>query len=109
MIFIPILLFLIPLAMLYVPDFVGDIKEKIAINDGKLSAGYYKDYKGENYQKALITLESIGFTNIKEIDLEDEGFLKKDGDVVSISINGNEYFVSSDYFEKDVPIVITYH
>ncbi len=104
---------LICFAIILLCGFGPSIKMKIskAINqsEGKISAGYYKDFEGENYQYVKSTLESAGFINIELIDLDDQGLFKKDGEVTSISVGGNTSFDSLDYFDKDVKVVITYH
>lgn len=88
--------------MSYMPKAIGR-------SEGKISAGFYRDLVGENYQYVESTLEAAGFTNIELIDLDDQGLFKKDGEVTSVSVGGNTSFDSLDYFDKDVKVVITYH
>lgn len=97
--------FLILFAICFIPKISALVNQ----SEGKICAGYYDNLKGENYQYVKSTLESAGFTNIELIDLDDQGMFKKDGEVTSISIGGNTSFDSSDYFDKDVTVVITFH
>ncbi len=81
-----------------------------AEKEGKISAGKYEDYEGEDYAAVVEQLKSFGFTNISCVDLDDSGVLFwRDGKVESVSIEGDTTFYSSDYFYPDVVIVITYH
>ena len=86
------------------------IKEKNAIEDGKVSVGFYKDFEGENYEVVVEQLKVLGFTNIKLINLSDSGFLFwNKGKVDSISIGGNSTFDSIDYFYPNEIVIISYH
>ena len=40
---------------------------------GKICAGYYDDYIGENYEAVVEQFEEMGFTNIVTVDLDDAG------------------------------------
>lgn len=105
--------FIFAMVILLSPAFIlslkSDISEKNNRLKGRISAGYYDNYIGQNYQYVKSTLESAGFIKIELIDLDDQGLFKKDGEVTNISIGGNASFTSSDYFDKDVTVVITYH
>ena len=81
----------------------GDREAKKAAEDGRISAGSDEDYVGENYEAVVDQLETLGFTNVKAIDLDDSGvtFWKADK-VESVSIGGDTSFYSGDYFEPDV-------
>lgn len=83
---------------------------KKAAEDGRISAGSDEDYVGENYEAVVDQLETLGFTNVKAIDLDDAGitFWKADK-VESVSIGGDTSFYSGDYFEPDVTIIVKYH
>lgn len=89
-------------SMAYIPKIIGEA-------EGKICAGFHRDLEGKNYQYVKSTLEAAGFSNIELIELNDEDFFNKDGDVSSVSVGGNTSFDSSDYFDKDAKIVITYH
>lgn len=105
-IFMCIILLLSVGALSFVLGYMPEIKAK---SEGKITAGYHKDLEGENYNYVKSTLEAAGFENIKLIDLKDDSFFNKDGEVESVSVGGNSSFGSSDYFDKNAEVVITYH
>ena len=71
----------------------------------------YSYYKNENYQMMTEELKEAGFTNIKAVKDDDliVGFLHDDGDIKSISINGNEKFEEGTRFLPNAEIIIVYH
>ena len=84
-------------------------KEKQAIASGKISAGYYQDYLEKDYEGVVAQFEAAGFTNIQTIDLHDAGIrFWENGEVVSVSVDGDKQFSRSDYFSPDVKVVISY-
>lgn len=87
-----------------------EVEEWVAKGQGKISAGYYQDLVGEDYKAVEAHFEAAGFTHITLIDLNDSGILfwKKDK-VKMISIAGNNSFDTTDWFEPDDEVVITYH
>ncbi len=68
-------------------------------------------FKGENYKDVKTQFELAGFRNIELEPIEDLviGFLKKDGDVESVSIDGKTDFIKGDWFTDDSKILIRYH
>lgn len=68
-------------------------------------------YKGENYQDVVTGLKEAGFTNIETEALDDlvTGILTKDGEVESVSVNGETKYDPDARYASDVKIVITYH
>lgn len=81
-----------------------------AIDAGKISAGQSYKLIGEDYRTVEAHFEAAGFTNIQLIDLDDSGFeFWIDGDVETISIGGDTSFTSSDYYDPDTKVVISYH
>jgi hypothetical protein len=67
--------------------------------------------KGENYLEVIERFESAGFTNIQlvvkyDIILE---WLIYDGDVESVTINGENMYDETSEYRPDSEIVITYH
>ena len=87
-----------------------EIEEKNALSEGKINAGYYEDLIGEDYKTVEAHFRSAGFTNIELIDLNDSGILFwKDGKVETISIAGNTTFESTDWFDPNCKVVISYH
>ncbi|SCY47492.1 hypothetical protein SAMN02910370_02720 [Lachnospiraceae bacterium XPB1003] len=88
-----------------------DDEEKESINAGMIQVGQsYNDLEGKKYQAVEAILDSAGFTNITTIDLDDAGWFKNKADTVeSVTIGGDSYFSSSDYFYPDEKIIISYH
>lgn len=80
--------------------------------DGKIRVNYSSsDFEGSNYEDVISQLEKQGFTNIKTNPDDDliVGWIKKDGEVEKVEIDGYTKFSSSSRFLPDVEIVITYH
>ena len=87
-----------------------EIDEKVAKNEGKVSAGYYRDLVGEDNKTVKAHFEAAGFTNIELIDLDDSGLMFwNEGKVETISVGGDTNFESTDWFEPDVKVIISYH
>lgn len=81
-----------------------------AIDSGKISAGSYEDYKGEDYEAVVEQLEALGFENISCVDLDDSGVLFwRSGKVESVSIGGDTTFAKSDYFLPSESVIVKYH
>lgn len=99
--------------MLLIPIFMSGklfFNEKMAEKDGKINAGYYNDLIGKDYETVFAHFESAGFTDIELIDLDDSGVMFwKEGEVETISVGGKTSFDSTDWFEIDTKVVISYH
>lgn len=70
-----------------------------------------KAAKGMNYEDVVKEFEHTGFTNISfnvEYDII-TGWITDDGEVKSITINGNSKYDSNDKYRLDAEIIITYH
>ena len=67
--------------------------------------------KGKDYQKVVDEFESSGFTNIKLEKLDDlvTGWLTKDGEVESVSVDGDTGYSADTWYPADAEVVITYH
>ena len=94
--------------------FMASKEEKEAKNNseaGMIQVGQSADYiEGKNYNSVVEILESAGFTNIKTIDLDDSGrFWDKADTVESVSIDGETSFSSSDYFDPNAKVIVTFH
>lgn len=66
---------------------------------------------GMNYLDAKEELEAYGFSNfglLKQKDLI-KGWLNKDGEVISVTINGKSEFKKKQKFPRDSHVVIKYH
>ena len=69
------------------------------------------DAKGMNYEDVIAEFEDAGFINITtnvEYDII-TGWITKDGEVKSITINGDKKYDYYDKYRLDAEIVITYH
>lgn len=86
------------------------LNKSIAQSEGKISAGFYRDLLGKNYETVEAHFEAAGFTNIELIDLNDAGIgFWNNGKVEIISVGGNTSFKSTDWFLPDTKVVISYH
>lgn len=82
---------------------------------------YFKKYKVawegrffmmlKTFVGILIELTNSGFTNVKTIPIEDliTGWLTKDGEIESISIDGDTDFISGRKYDPGVEVEIQYH
>ena len=105
--FIVIVLLLIAAAMMiYYPQ----LNKSNAIKQGKIQAGFYRDYINENYEVMKKQLEAAGFKNIEIIDLNEPGLLggKKDK-IKNISIGGDGSFDSGDWFDPNDKVIISHY
>lgn len=67
-------------------------------------------YKYQNYVDVQTELSEAGFTNISfEILYDIELGWTEEGEVDSVSVDGNAEFEQGDIFKKDIAIVIAYH
>lgn len=85
--------------------------DKGAVGEGEaMVPGSAWDFKYDNYKEVETELKNAGFTNIKTAILYDIVWgWTSEGEVDSVSINGNDDFSKGDVFKKDAEIVITYH
>ncbi len=70
-----------------------------------------KEAKGSNYQDVVKRFEEAGFELIT-IEVEYDiitGWLTDDGEVESVTVNGDKKFSEGDEYRADAEIVITYH
>lgn len=67
--------------------------------------------KGNDYQEVIDGFEEKGFVNIKTEVLEDLiiGWLIKDGEVESVSVDGEKDYSLDAWYRNDVEVVIAYH
>lgn len=70
-----------------------------------------KEAKGMNYLDVINGFEKAGFVNVTTDVKYDivTGWLTDDGEVKSVSINGDKKFDSDDEYRLDAEVVITYH
>lgn len=70
-----------------------------------------KDAKGTNYQDVMKSFKDAGFENIA-LEVEYDiitGWLTHDGEVKSVTVNGNNKFSAGNEYRADAEVVITYH
>ena len=70
-----------------------------------------EDINKKNYKTIVNQLEDAGFTNVKTEKIEDlvTGWLKKDGQIESVSINGETKFSEGEELPKNAKITVVYH
>lgn len=99
--------FIIMSLLITIPLFLSGCEKKEGLRIKSSSS----DLEGQNYETVILKLESVGFTDIKTVILDDLilGWLTKDGEVEEVAINGDTSFDESAYFPADAKIIITYH
>ncbi|WP_416728771.1 DUF4839 domain-containing protein [Fictibacillus sp. JL2B1089] len=67
--------------------------------------------KGRDYKKVVKDFKEKGFKNISTKKQEDliTGWLTKEGEVESVSVDGDTDYSSDEWYSNDVEVVITYH
>lgn len=68
-----------------------------------------KHYIGMNYKDVQLELQNIGFTNIELERVTEKGKLTKEGQVLSLSINGEGEIKIGAWLSSDTSIIITYY
>lgn len=70
-----------------------------------------KSAKGENYEDIATAFEDAGFGNIVFVVKYDiiTGWITDDGEIESITINGEKKFDDDAYYRPDAEVIITYH
>ena len=70
-----------------------------------------QDLKEESVENAKEILKNCGFQYVSTTNKGDLvfGIFSKEGEIESISINGDKKFSKGDWFPEDAVIVITYH
>lgn len=87
------------------------IDKKIALGENEVKVGAAaSDYKHKNYKEVISALETAGFTNIKTQIIYDIywGFTQE-GELDSVTIDGESDFKRGDIFAKDAEIIVIYH
>lgn len=69
------------------------------------------DLEGDNYGDVVDALTEAGFTNVDTEVIPDliTGWLVKDGEVESVTVDGVSDFESGDEFDPGVEVVVAYH
>lgn len=70
-----------------------------------------KEAKGMNYLDVIDEFENAGFVNVTTVVEYDivTGWLTDDGEVKSVTINGDKKFDSHNEYRLDAEVVVTYH
>lgn len=68
----------------------------------------YYDAKGDYYTNVVSVLQDCGYTNIDCTATEIDGNYSL-GEIVSITVKGEEYFYDNDYYTADTKIRIAYY
>ena len=69
-----------------------------------------QEFKHDNYRDVENSLKNAGFTNIKTVILYDIVWgWTSEGEVDSVSIDGNDEFLKGAIFNKAAEVIITYH
>lgn len=71
----------------------------------------FKEMKGTRYTDLVAEFENAGFINIKLIPQYDiiTGWLTDDGEVESVTIDGEKKYSSDTKYRPDAEVIITYH
>lgn len=91
---------------------VGCLSEKSADHTGQVQAPEdVTALEGQSYDAAAEAFAAAGFKNIRLEKEEDLiiGWLTKDGEIKTVTVDGENNFFKGDWFEPNVPVVITYH
>lgn len=70
-----------------------------------------KDAKGANYQDVMKSFKDAGFENIA-LEVEYDiitGWMTDDGEVKSVTVNGDKKFSAGSEYRADAVVIITYH
>ena len=70
-----------------------------------------KELEGENYQEVVKVLTEMGFSNVQIKALEDlsRDVFRQDGEVKTISINGETKFSSGSIVDANGEVIVSYH
>jgi len=68
-------------------------------------------FEGQDYRDVVHELQKAGFTNIETKSLEDltTGWIKTEGSVKEVEVDGYPNYSTSERYPKDVEIVVSYH
>jgi cell division protein FtsL len=117
--FTKIIVVIVIIAVIAVIVGIGSCSANSAMKDAANSSDPAKakvtksstSFEDEYYDDVKTLLEKDGFTNVELRPMGDliTGVLHKEGEVESVSIDGNTSFTSGTYFDKNAKVVIAYH
>lgn len=83
--------------------------EKVQNNQVKIDFNSSK-FDGMKYQEVVQILKELGFTNIEEKPVYDIVYdITPEGEIDTVTIDGNDNYVSGNVFNNDVKVVVSYH
>lgn len=86
-----------------------DHDTKLAEDEVKIPVAA-SSYKFENYTDVIAALEDLGFTNVVPSVMYDIFWgITDEGEVDSVSIDGNSRFSRGEVFKKDAEVIVAYH
>ena len=105
-----LIMFLILMPILILSLIFSGANEEPSHDGEARTPGESSDFKGEGYRDVVSDFEENGFTNIETEKLDDliTGWMTKDGEVESVSVDGDVEY-STGWYPEDVEVVITYH
>lgn len=68
-----------------------------------------KNYIGKSYAEVLTSFQALGFTNVKTVKNTQKGMMVKDGQVLTIRVNGKDGFEMCEWIPTDAEIIIDYY
>jgi len=85
-------------------------RKYVGSNEASISESM-EDYGGKNFNTIVMLFRGAGFTNVTAIPMNDLNIFNqgKNGQVESVTINGNDEFEEGDIFPMNSNVLITYH
>lgn len=90
---------------------IGSMKEEVNHDGEALTPGGLSYMQGKDYKDVVADFQENGFLNVKTEILDDlvTGWLIKDGEVETVTVDGDSEFTANGWYPNDVEVVITYH
>ena len=97
--------------LIFIISIIGATSEKPSREGEARTPGGSGYHQGRDYKDVVSDFEDNGFVNIKTEKLEDLifGWLTKDGEVESVSVDGDVNYRANGWYPNDVEVIITYH
>lgn len=96
---------------IFIISMMGANREKPSHDGEAKTPGGSSYHQGRDFKDVVSDFENNGFTNIKIEKLEDliTGWLTKDGEVESVSVDGSIDYSANSWYPNDAEVIITYH